>query len=90
MAELTRSWAKKNFDTFAEPGYESVTLTTVKNTKGLDFAALNKALGEKGVTIANGYGKLKGDTFRLAHMGDTTVAQMEELLGWIDEFAAKQ
>ena len=39
--------------------YESITLTTIENTKNISIADLNKALGERGYTIANGYGKLK-------------------------------
>lgn len=89
MAEYTRAWAKENFDTFAEEGYQSVTLTTVRNTRNIDVAALNAFLAEKGVVIANGYGDLKNKTFRIAHMGDTTLDEMKQLLGWIDEFVAK-
>ncbi len=33
----------------------------------------------------NGYGKLKEQTFRIAHMGDITLDDLKELLGWIEE-----
>jgi aspartate aminotransferase-like enzyme len=47
---------------------------------------LNKALQAKHNTvIGNGYGKLKDLTFRIAHMGDITLRDIKELLGWIDE-----
>jgi aspartate aminotransferase-like enzyme len=36
--------------------------------------------------ISNGYGALKGKNFRIAHMGDTTMADMEELFAAMDEF----
>ncbi len=35
--------------------------------------------------ISNGYGGLKDKTFRIAHMGDLTVADVTWLLGMIDE-----
>lgn len=86
MAEYVRGWAKANFDLFAPEEYASDTLTTVKNTKGINVPAVIKALQEKHNTVfGNGYGKLKGETFRIAHMGDITIDDLKELLGWIDE-----
>jgi len=86
MAEFVRGWAKSNFDLFCDEKYASDTLTTIKNTKGIDVAATIKALQEKHNTVfGNGYGKLKQETFRIAHMGDISMADLEELLGWIDE-----
>ena len=35
--------------------------------------------------FGNGYGKLKEETFRIAHMGDITLADVKELTAWIDE-----
>jgi aspartate aminotransferase-like enzyme len=43
-------------------------------------------LRERGMIISNGYGKLKGTNFRIAHMGDTTLADMEELFAAMDGF----
>jgi aspartate aminotransferase-like enzyme len=39
--------------------------------------------------IANGYGKLKGEVFRVAHMGETTEADIEDLLEVLDEYIKK-
>jgi len=45
-----------------------------------------KAVQEKHNTVfGNGYGQLKDKTFRIAHMGDITLADVKELCGWIDE-----
>lgn len=85
MAKRTQEWVKKNFALFPEPGYESLTVTVATNTKKANIGDLNKALGQKGMAIANGYGKLKEQTFRIAHMGDLTVKDMDEVLGAIDE-----
>jgi aspartate aminotransferase-like enzyme len=85
MADVARAWAVDRFGLFAEAGFESVTLTTVRNTRGVDVAGLNRELAERGVVIANGYGKLKDQTFRIAHMGEIQTDELAELLGWIDE-----
>jgi aspartate aminotransferase-like enzyme len=85
MAEYVRKWAGDNFDLFAEEGFRSQTLTTVANTKEISVAGLNGELAKKNVVIANGYGKLKEKTFRIAHMGDTTLEEIRQLLVWIEE-----
>ncbi len=86
MGEFVRSWAKEKFDLFCEEKYASNTLTAIKNTKGINVAETIKALQQKHNTIfGNGYGKLKEQTFRIAHMGDITLGDLKELLAWIDE-----
>lgn len=86
MGEFVRSWTKEKFDLFCQEKYASNTLTAVKNTKGINVAETIKALQEKHNTIfGNGYGKLKEQTFRIAHMGDITLDDLKELLAWIDE-----
>ncbi|NEU06528.1 MULTISPECIES: alanine--glyoxylate aminotransferase family protein [Clostridium] len=83
--EIVRNWARKHFEIFPDENYMSNTLTNVKNTRNIDVAALNKALGERGYQISNGYGKLKDKTFRIAHMAETTPEEVKELLKVIDE-----
>jgi aspartate aminotransferase-like enzyme len=51
----------------------------------INVGDLNKELGKRGKEIANGYGDLKEKTFRIAHMGDMTNADLEELLRDIDQ-----
>jgi len=36
--------------------------------------------------IANGYGDLKDKTYRIAHMGEIQMADVEKLLGLMEEF----
>lgn len=86
MANRVRSWAKEHFDLFPEQGYESETVTVIANTKGINVADLNKKLAERGLALANGYGKkLKEKTFRIAHMGDLQMKDVDELLAAIDD-----
>ncbi|MCK5563977.1 MAG: alanine--glyoxylate aminotransferase family protein [Planctomycetes bacterium] len=86
MAEYARAWTKENFDLFAPEEYASNTLTAVKNNRGIKVAEVIAALQQKHNTVfGNGYGKLKQDVFRIAHMGDISLDDLKELLGWIDE-----
>jgi len=85
MAGIVQAWAKRHFDIFPESGYWSQTLTCVKNTKEIDVAGLIKALADDyNLRIANGYGSIKGKTFRIAHMGDTQIDEIEGLLRVIE------
>ena len=85
MAEIVREWARKHWALFPDERFLSNTVTTVANTRGISVADLNKALGERGAMISNGYGTLKEKTFRIAHMGDLTVADIRWLLAQIDD-----
>lgn len=86
MGDFVRDWAKEKFALFCEEKYASNTLTAVKNTKGINVAETIGAIQEKHNTVfGNGYGKLKEQTFRIAHMGDITLDDVKELTGWIDD-----
>ncbi len=86
MGDFVRGWAKEKFDLFCEGKYASNTLTTIKNTRGINVADTIKAIQDKHNTVfGNGYGKLKEKSFRIAHMGDITLADVKELVGWIDD-----
>jgi aspartate aminotransferase-like enzyme len=86
MGDFVRSWAKEKFGLFCEEKYASNTLTAVKNTRGIDVGAVIKAVQVKHNTVfGNGYGKLKQETFRIAHMGDITMDDLKDLLAWIEE-----
>jgi aspartate aminotransferase-like enzyme len=88
MAAYIQDWARKYFALYSDERYLSPTVTNVANTRGISVADLNKALGERGAMISNGYGSLKEKCFRIAHMGDLTMddmrwltAQIEDILG---------
>ena len=89
MRDRTLAWARgQGFDIFAAPGYESPTVTCISNNREIDISAFNKFLRTKGMVISNGYGDLKGKTFRIAHMGDTQMDELETLYTAMDEFLA--
>lgn len=85
MAKYVRNWANKHFELFPEEQFASNTLTNIKNTKGISVADLNKKLGMRGYMISNGYGDLKEKTFRIAHMGETTLPELKALLAEIED-----
>ena len=85
LAKVVQDWAIKHFDLFALEGYRSNTVTTIMNTKGNSVAELNKELGKRGYMISNGYGTLKEKAFRIAHMADRNLEDLEALLKEIED-----
>ena len=85
MANLVRKWAQEHFQIFTDVNYLSNTITVIKNTQEISVSNLNEKLQERGFLIANGYGDLKEKTFRISHMGDYTVQDVNELLININE-----
>jgi aspartate aminotransferase-like enzyme len=84
LAEYIRTWVTSHgFELFPEVTFCSQTLTCARNTRGIDLAGLKKKLAECGFAFDDGYGKIKGQTFRIAHMGDMTKADLDELLSAI-------
>lgn len=70
LTMIIRSWAKSNgFELFSQKGYASPTITVIKNTCGIDVEITIEKMIKKGYRFANGYGKLKEKTFRIAAMG---------------------
>ncbi len=87
MAERVWQWAlTQGFGLFAAEGYRSKTVSTLTNTHNLDIAALNAFLGQKDMRLSNGYGALKNKTFRIAHMGELQMSDIDALLAEIETF----
>jgi aspartate aminotransferase-like enzyme len=84
---LVHDWVRHTgFDFFAEEGFRSKTLTCVKNNRGIDVLAFARRLREKHhLVIDPGYGKIRGQTFRLSNMGDETKETVSHLLTSIDD-----
>ncbi|MCA8981339.1 MAG: alanine--glyoxylate aminotransferase family protein [Planctomycetes bacterium] len=69
-------------------GFRSPTVSCIA-AGALDVAAFVAGLEELGFEISNGYGDLKGLTFRVGHMGDHTEAGLERLLEACDRVIAR-
>jgi aspartate aminotransferase-like enzyme len=85
MAHYTQAWAKKHFEMFPEPGYESVTVSCIRNTLGKNVKELNQKLEERGYMISGGYGKLAEQTFRIGHLGEWNLEGIKQVIALIDE-----
>ena len=89
MARRSLEWAdKKGWPLLAPEGYRSQTLTVVTNPPEFDCADFNKFLAPRNLRLANGYGDMKGKTFRIAHMGEIQPSDLENLLAAMDEYLA--
>jgi predicted phosphoserine aminotransferase len=91
MRSITHQWANaRGFGVYAQKGFESPTVTTVDNReRNVDVDALAKFMNTKMFSMDKGYGKIKGKTFRIAHMGDMQIDTLEEFLSGLDEFMEK-
>jgi aspartate aminotransferase-like enzyme len=90
MASLVRNWViERGYGFFPDEKYLSMTLTCARNTKGTDLSALKKRLADAGYAFDDGYGKIKGETFRIAHMGDMQLSDLNGLLAEIDRQLAE-
>lgn len=90
LADFTHSWAADRFALFAQEDARSRTVTTISNTHGIDVADMNRFLDAHGMQLANGYGALKHKTFRIGHMGETTLEDLQELTQTLDSYLEKR
>ena len=89
---LVHDWVRSaGFEFFAEEGFRSKTLTCVKNNKGIDVLELARQLRQKHhLVIDPGYGKIRGQTFRLSNMGDETEETVSQLLAALDDVLGRR
>lgn len=84
MANYVQNWARERFSLFCDEKYLSDTVTGINNNRNIDVDKLREELRKRGKEISDGYGKLKGKCFRIAHMGDITLSEIKELLADIN------
>jgi len=90
MAKRVQDWAEAHdLSMYAPEGYRSQTVTTIKNERGINVSDLNAFLMERGMRIAGGYGPIKESTFRIAHMGETQMEDIDKLLEAMEEYLNK-
>jgi predicted phosphoserine aminotransferase len=89
MAEYTREWARERFDLYPEAGYESQTVSCIRNTRDIDVAETIDTVSERyDMVFSNGYGSIAEETFRIGHMGEHTVESIRALTDAIEDVAA--
>ena len=85
MARQTREWAAGHgWTPFPEEGFLSDTVSCLARGEGPDFVPALDTLKEQGILVSNGYGELKGKTFRIGHMGEHTSADLDDLFDCFD------
>jgi len=90
MAKRVQEWADAHdLSMYAPEGYRSQTVTTIRNDRGISISDLNTFLKQRDMRIANGYGQLKDKTFRIAHMGEIQMGDIEKLLEAMEDFLRK-
>lgn len=90
MATHVHAWAETNgYQIFAPEGFRSRTVTTLHNQYGWSISELNAFLLQRGMRLANGYGPLKNNTFRIAHMGELTIEDLDALFAALEEYRQK-
>ena len=86
LGRRTREWVHEmNLKMFPEKGYESNTVSTISNSLNLDIPKMISMLLEKGYRIVNGYGNLVNKTFRIGHMGEINLNDLEKMLKVLTE-----
>ena len=87
MAKRVQDWVEAHdLSMYAPEGYRSQTVTTIKNERGIIVSDLNAFLKQREMRIAGGYGPIKESTFRIAHMGEIQMADIEKLLAAMEEY----
>jgi aspartate aminotransferase-like enzyme len=91
MAERTWRWVDEvrerhgvDIRLLARAGRRSPSVTCVALPPGQSGVEITRRMKEQGYTIAPGYGSLKDKAFRIGHMGDHTLAELESLLGTLE------
>lgn len=86
MAQFIRNWAVGHgWEMFPAPELCSNTVSCIARGDGPDFVPALDALKEQGFLLSNGYGDLKGKTFRIGHMGEHSMKCIREITSLMDE-----
>ena len=90
MAERTWSWVEERgprwgLSLFAPPGRRSPTVTAIAADGPVPAPEICARVAARGWTLGTGYGTLRENTFRIGHMGDHTVQELEALLAALEE-----
>ena len=91
MAERTYRWVDEMrsrgvpIGILAPEPYRSPTVTCITTPEDMPGSRVASEMKARGYVIASGYGRLKDSTFRIGHMGDHTLDELEELLAVLEE-----
>lgn len=86
MADRTYAWIDRmrrqgvEIGVLAPEGYRSPTVTCVTLPDGIRGTDVCASLRARGFVVAPGYGKARDAMFRIGHMGDHTLSELDALL----------
>ena len=90
MSKITVDWVESHGQKlFPESGCNSYTLTCIRNVKNWDINKIYELLLNQGFRMDRGYGNLKGEVFRIPHMGNIYVSDLREYLNLLDRIICK-
>lgn len=84
MRARVLEWAADRFEPFAQAAFRSPSLTALRAGE-TEISTLLVRCRERGFIIGSGYGKTKGELFRIGHMGEITLELLDECLAVFDE-----
>lgn len=85
MATATRAWAASHgWAPFPAEGHRSDTVSCIARGDGPEFVGALAVLKEHGILVSNGYGDLKNKTFRIGHMGEHNMNDLNDLFTRFD------
>ncbi len=91
MAKRTYDWVDQMrergvmLSVLAPQAYRSPSVTCIKVPEGRSGSKIASEMKARGFVIASGYGPLKDSTFRIGHMGDHTLDELDALLHVLQE-----
>ncbi|NTU66983.1 MAG: alanine--glyoxylate aminotransferase family protein [Candidatus Moranbacteria bacterium] len=81
LQDIVHDWITwEGFELYPSREFCSRTLTCVRNNRNIDLATLKERMGQRGYAINDGYGRIKGTTFRIPHMGDLQIGELQDFL----------
>src|SRR5712671_4543989 len=89
LARATRAAAKALGLELFSPGNPSASVTAIKPPAGMDSGVIVKEFRSRfGSIIANGQGSMKGQIFRIAHLGYFDFADLFAMIGELEVILA--
>ena len=79
--EIRKGIEELGLSTFPDKGYESPTVSCINAPEGVGGPAVYEAMRGEGFELAQGYGVLKEETFRIGNMGYIPEEYIDEMLG---------
>lgn len=84
----TEAWAADTgFEYASDTSGPSPTVSCLKPPAGVEAPALVAHLKEQGITVGGGYGVWKPSSFRIGHMGEVQISDLDALFVALDDAA---